>query len=109
MTRPARIAMALWFLLAIVVFNVTFDWNTRMAGHAFVQSQIAARQQGLPLQTINDGFRPMVRAAALDASKWLALIALGGVAAVMLADSRKRVHSLQPVRANAADPGPLDA
>ena len=35
-----RWAMGLWLLLAIVVFNVRFDWQTRMAGHAFVRSQI---------------------------------------------------------------------
>lgn len=70
--------MALWFLLAIVVFNVTFDWNTRMAGHAFVRSQIHQRQQGLPLQTINEGFRPLVRQAAVDAARWLVLISAAG-------------------------------
>lgn len=87
MTRP-RLAMALWFLLAIVVFSVTFDWNTRMANRAFVSTQLARQRQGLPVQTINDGFRPMVRAAALDASKWLVLIAVTG--AVMSFGAAKR-------------------
>ncbi len=86
----ARLAMALWFLLAIVVFNVRFDWNTRMAGHAFVQSQIVKKQQGLPLQTINDGFRPMVRESAIDASKWLVVIAAAGVVLTLATGSRKR-------------------
>jgi hypothetical protein len=74
---PARLAMALWFLLAIVVFNVTFDWNARLANRAFVSSQLARQRHGLPVQTINDGFRPMVRHAAVDASKWFALTAAG--------------------------------
>ena len=76
--NSAKTAMALWFLLAIVVFNVTFDWNARMANRAFVSSQLARHRQGLPVQTINDGFRPMVRAAAVDASKWLVVIAVTG-------------------------------
>jgi len=81
--------MALWFLLAIVVFNVRFDWNTRMAGHEFVREQTVSRKQGRPLQTINDGFRPMVRAAAVDASKWLVLIAAAGTAFTIAASKRK--------------------
>ena len=70
--------MALWFLLAVVVFNVRFDWNTRLAGHAFVRSQIAAQRQARPLQTINDGFRPMVRQSASEAGRWLVLVAVTG-------------------------------
>lgn len=89
----ARLAMALWFLLAIVVFNVTFDWNARMAGHAFVQSQIVRKQQGLPLQTINDGFRPMVRQSAIDASKWLVLIAAAGAVLTLVAGKFSRVDA----------------
>ena len=49
MREQVRLAMALWFVLAIVVFNVTFDWNVRAANHAFVRSQIVRQQQGLPL------------------------------------------------------------
>ena len=81
-------AMALWFLLAIVVFNVTFDWNTRMAGHAFVRSQLARQRQGQPLQTINDGFRPMVRQAAVTSGMWLVLIAGAGAALTLGAAKR---------------------
>jgi hypothetical protein len=78
--------MALWFVLAIVVFNVTFDWNVRAANHAFVRSQIVRHQQGLPTLTINDGFRPMVRDAARHAAMWLAAIAAAGTAATVLAN-----------------------
>jgi hypothetical protein len=78
MSKRARIAMALWFLLAIVVFNVRFDWQVRLAGHAFVRSQLVRHQQGQPTLSINEGFRPMVRQAALDASMWLILIAASG-------------------------------
>ena len=88
-----KVAMALWFLLAIVVFNVSFDWNTRMAGHAFVAAQQAQRQRGLPLQTINDGFRPMVRQAALDAGRWLVLIASAGAVLTLVAGKRAHLRA----------------
>lgn len=82
--------MALWLLFAIVVFNVRFDWRTRMAGHEFVRRQILQQQQGLPVQTINDGFRPMVRDAAIDAAGWMAVIAVAGAALTVGADRRRQ-------------------
>ncbi len=80
--------MALWVLLALVVFNVTFDWNTRMAGHAFIRQQLDRQQRGQKVVTINDGFRPMVRQAALDSSRWLVLITLSGAALTFAASKR---------------------
>jgi hypothetical protein len=85
MSKPARTAMALWFLLAIVVFNVRFDWQVRAANYAFVRSQIVRHQQGQPALTINEAFRPMVRQAALDNSVWLLAIAVTGAAATLVA------------------------
>ena len=83
--RPAAVAIGLWILLAIVVFNVTYDWQTRAAGHAFVQSQLARRQQRQPTITVNEGFRPMVREAASDSVVWLVLIAAAGSGATLIA------------------------
>ena len=83
--------MALWFVLAIVVFNVKFDWDVRAANHAFVRSQIVRHQQGLPTLTINDGFRPMVRDAAQHAAVWLVVIAVAGCAAA--AAARRGSHA----------------
>ena len=80
-----RAAVALWLLLAIVVFSVTFDWEMRAAGHAFVRSQRVRHEQGLPTLSINDGFRPMVRAAARHSAVWLVLIAAAGTAATTVA------------------------
>jgi hypothetical protein len=90
MREQVRLAMALWFVLAIVVFNVTFDWNVRAANHAFVRSQIVRHQQGLPTLTINDGFRPMVRDAARRAAVWLAAIAAAGTVATAVAARANR-------------------
>ena len=90
MTRPAKVAVGLWMLLGVVVFNVTFDWETRVAGHRFVFSQLTRQAQGLPPITINDGFRPMVRAAAGHSAVWLVAIAGAGTAATVAAARRTR-------------------
>jgi hypothetical protein len=87
--RRAQVAIGVWWLFAIVVFNVRFDWQTRVANYAFVRSQVALQAQGLPVLTINDGFRPMVRAAARDAAVWLVLIAATGSVATAIAASRE--------------------
>ena len=89
MTRPVKVALGLWLLLAIVVFNVRFDWQTRMAGHAFIRSQVARHEQGLPTLSINDGFRPMIRAAARHSAVWLAAIAGGAVATAFAARAQR--------------------
>lgn len=77
--------MGLWLLLAAVVFNVRFDWQSRIAGHAFVRSQLILHQQGQPPRTINEGFRPMIRRAALEAGGWMAVIAGAGTIATVVA------------------------
>ena len=85
MTRPARVAIGLWMVLALAVFSVTFDWQTRKAGLVFVDSQVQRHTAGLPVATINEGFRPMVRSAALRSSVWLGLILSTGVIATVAA------------------------
>ncbi len=85
MTQRTRLAVGLWAVLAIVVFNVTFDWQTRAAGHAFASSQVLRHAGGLPVTTINDGFRPMVRSAARRSGVWLGLILGTGIVATAVA------------------------
>jgi hypothetical protein len=88
--RPsAKLALALWAVLALAVFSVTFDWQTCLAGWQFVHQQVDRRARGLPLETIENGFRPMVRAAALQSSVWLFVILAGGTGAVLLAARRE--------------------
>lgn len=85
MTRQAGFAVGLWMLLAVAVFSVTFDWQARVAAHQFVQSQVARHQRGEPVTSINDGYTPMVRAAARRSTVWLAAIAAAGTAATIVA------------------------
>jgi hypothetical protein len=88
MSQPVKVAIGLWVLLAVVVFNVMFDWETRMSAHAFVGAQLARQQQGLPPVSIEDGFRPMVRAAARHSAVWLVAISAVGTAASVVAGKK---------------------
>ena len=90
LSRSARWAMGLWMVFAIAVFSVSFDWQTRVAGHEFVQAQLLRQQQGQPTVSINDGFSPMVRAAARRSAVWLVVIAAAGNAAVVVASRRRK-------------------
>ena len=47
-------------------------------------------QQGLPTLSINDGFRPMIRAAARQSALWLVAIAAAGAAATAIAARAQR-------------------
>jgi len=84
--------MALWILLAVVVFNVTYDWQVRVSSHAFIAAQLQRVNRGEAPLTINEGFRPMVRQAAIDNSLWLIVIAAAGVGAT-LAAARSKSHA----------------
>lgn len=84
MTTGARLAVALWAVFAFTVFNVTFDWQTRVAGTEFAAGQLRRHAAGAPVATINEGFRPMVRAAAVRSSGWLALILGTGLIATIV-------------------------
>jgi len=90
MTKMARVAIGLWAVLALAVFSVTFDWQTRKAGLLFAGNQVQRHAAGLPVATINDGFSPMVRSAALRSSAWLGLILSTGVIATVAASRASR-------------------
>lgn len=93
MTSRTRLAMALWAVFAVAVFNVTFDWQTRMAGLEFAGAQLRRHAAGQPVATINEGFRPMVRAAAVRSGGWLALIlGTGAIATIVATRASKEVQ-----------------
>lgn len=88
MRLPVKLALALWAVLAVAVFSVTFDWQTRQAAWQFMGQQIERRAQGRPVSTIEEGFRPMMHAAARQSAVWLLLILAGGTSAVLVAARR---------------------
>jgi hypothetical protein len=71
-------AWAPW-LVAFVVWNLTFDYQLRRAGDAFVAEQMASWAGRRPPALIRDAFRPRVIRAAAISSGAAALVAGVGV------------------------------
>jgi hypothetical protein len=90
MTKQVRWALGLWTVLAVVVFNVVFDWQTRLAGLEFAWAQAERHASGQPLPTLNEAFTPMVRAAAVRSSAWFGLILGTGAIAIVAASRTKK-------------------
>jgi hypothetical protein len=83
-----KLSLALWAVLALAVFSISFDAKTRDAGFDFVRSQVARRAQGAPLETIDNGFRPRLRTAAAESSVWFFLVLVSGTGATLVAARR---------------------
>ena len=80
--RPARLAAALWLLLAFLVWHDRFDDGIRTAARRYLATQherVLGRAAFIP---INAAMRPAASTAALDATRWSALVALSGLTAV---------------------------
>ena len=87
--RPA-LALVLWAVLAGLVFGVIFDFHTRVAAHDFMTAQYQRRLRGAPLETIDQAFRPLVRAAARKAAPWPILILVVATGATLVAERHSR-------------------
>jgi hypothetical protein len=71
-------AWAPW-LVAFVVWNLTFDYQLRRAGDAFVAEQLADWTLRQPPRLIRDAFRPRVAQAAMISTMAAGLVAGAGV------------------------------
>ncbi len=67
------------WLVAFVVWNLTFDYQLRRAGDAFVTEQLATRARQQPPALIRDAFRPRVAQAAVISTVAAGLVAGAGV------------------------------
>lgn len=90
MSRAAAIALALWAVFAALVFSVIFDFHTRVAAIDFMAAQHQRRLAGQPVETIERGFRPLVRQAAWRAAPWPVLICAIGTGATLVAERHSR-------------------
>ncbi len=64
---------------AFVIWNLSFDYQLRRAGDAFVADQLQRWQQGEPVELIRDVFRPQVRRAAVVSSGAAIAVLAAGV------------------------------
>ena len=85
---PRRSDRIWWAILVFVTWNVVFDRAVAVAGSDFAREQVLRYQQGQPVRSIDDAFRPRVGAAALTASGWAAAVLATGV--VVMSLSRRR-------------------
>jgi hypothetical protein len=84
-----RTVVLLWLAFAFVTWNVVYDREVAVASLAFTRDQVVRYQQRQPVISIDEGFSPHVRAAALRASGWAgAVLALG--AAIMFLTPQAR-------------------
>jgi hypothetical protein len=90
MRRAALLALALWAVFAALVFSVIFDFHTRIAAIDFMAAQYQRRLVGVPVETIEHGFRPLVRQAAWRAAPWPLLILAIGTGATLVAERHSR-------------------
>jgi hypothetical protein len=90
-----KLAVALWIVWAVVVWNVVFDRVLIEAGRAYVRTAMAAAAGSGPYARIDDAMRPAVpRALAL------ASVAAGVILAVGFLAFRRaaRLTSAGPLR-----------
>jgi hypothetical protein len=72
--QAARIAAALWIVLAVIVWNAVFDYCLVIAGRLYVHAAAAAAQAGSSYARVDDWMRP-----AMVRGLWLASIAAGAI------------------------------
>jgi hypothetical protein len=87
MTR-VRLAVTLWIVFGVVVWNVVFDRVLVVAGREYVRSAMAAANGSGTYARIDDAMRPAVLRALGAASAAAGLIVLVGLVAVRLAARR---------------------
>ena len=91
MNRSGALTFCLWLVFGFVTWNVVFDRRVAVAAVAFTREQTQNRDQGLPTVSIDEGFSPNVRTAAVDATAWAGgLTALGLMLSVAAARLLRR-------------------
>jgi hypothetical protein len=83
-----RLAVVLWIVWAIVVWNVVFDRVLVVAGREYVRSAMTAANGSGTYARSDDAMRPAVPRALGAASAAAGLIVLVGLVAVRLAARR---------------------
>src|SRR5438045_1056110 len=76
-TRTARLALGLWIIWAVIVWNVVFDHVIVVAGREYVRAAVVAATNGSPYAREDDWMRP-----ALPRAFWSATAAAGAILVV---------------------------
>ena len=70
--RAARVAVALWIVLAVIVWNAVFDYQIVVAGRLYVHAAAVAAQVESSYARVDDWMLP-----AITRGLWLASAAAG--------------------------------
>jgi hypothetical protein len=70
--RAARVAVALWIVLAVIVWNAVFDYQIVVAGRLYVHAAAVAAQAESSYARVDDWMLP-----AITRGLWLASAAAG--------------------------------
>ena len=91
--------MALWIVLAVVVWNVVFDRVLVNAGREYVRSAMAAANGSGPYARIDERMRPALVRALGTASAAASIVVLVGLVGIRVAMRRGRhATSEEPLR-----------
>ena len=88
--RPVRLAIVLWVVFAIVVWNVVFDRLLVLAGRRYVYAAAIAAQGSGPYLLIKDWMGPAVTRALWTATAAGGAVLAVGISAIALAVRRQR-------------------
>ena len=87
--RGVRIAMCLWVVLAVVVWNAIFDRILIVSGRAYVYAAANAAAASRPYLLINDSMRPALKHALWTASAAGGVFLIVGCALIAIVGRRR--------------------
>ena len=87
-SRPARVASALWLVLAFLVWNVVFDRILVLAGRRYSYAAGMAARHSSAYLRIDDWMRPAIAHGVRVASVAGLAVAVIGLTAVAIASRR---------------------
>jgi hypothetical protein len=90
LTRTRLLALGLWLVLAIVVWNSIFDEAVNEAAHRYIEAATEAARAGQPLVSMDAIMRPAIAHGAWTATAWGVLTLAVGVAGLVWSVRRER-------------------
>ena len=91
--RARRIAIGLWIVLAVVIWNGLYDLRITLGVRDYLMKQALHDAGRGPAVTISDAMDATVRDAVGVASLWAGIILISGFATIWLLTSRRTSHA----------------
>jgi hypothetical protein len=84
LARRQRLAVILWIVLAVVVWNGLYDLRITLGVRDYLMKEALHAAGRGPMVVMSDAMRGTVRDAALVASLWATIILLAGLGTIRL-------------------------